>query len=387
MRPATNIRHRHQRQQGFTLLELLLVVTILASVAWMAMGLVENKSDQIRFEDTRNRLAAIRRAVVGDTSRTLNGQPVISGYVADMGVLPPNLNALIVEDYCSTNPALNAGACGAGWVDQPAYGYNATYGLWMGWNGPYLTAAELVGYPKLRDGWGYDDGTNNFGWNVTVGDDLSVQSLGRDGAPGGTDDYENDYPPAGSNVLVGKNGWRVLITDSGAAPANDESGGLTIHFGAPPSCWRCSDNTHNTREACEAAGDNWYADAAIADSAVCTAPAPGGANGQWQPDENLCLRIAYRVGNAIAERVSSGNNGNHLLTWDSTSKSALFAFEDTTAPHDEDFYLPLGQAAFRAFEYDTSGSCTTNEYPRGSAWKTFAILPGAVILPLEWKVE
>lgn len=44
-------------QSGFTLLELLLVVTLLSTTAFMTLSAVENNSDQIRFEDTRNRLS------------------------------------------------------------------------------------------------------------------------------------------------------------------------------------------------------------------------------------------------------------------------------------------------------------------------------------------
>lgn len=83
------------------------MVTVLSAVAWMAIGTVSNNSDQVRFDDTRNRLKAIRLAIIGDTSRSLNGGPEIRGYVADMGGLPVDLNALILKDYCS-NPQYTA---------------------------------------------------------------------------------------------------------------------------------------------------------------------------------------------------------------------------------------------------------------------------------------
>lgn len=197
-------------ERGFTLLELLLVVTILSAVAWMSLAMVGNDADQVRFEDTRNRLQAIRRAIIGDTSRTINGQPEIRGYVADMGRLPANLNELIAQGT------------------QPVYRNYTTYGLWAGWNGPYLRATEVVGSARFQDGWGNRDGSSNFGWknystSAPTGD-LTIQSYGRDGVAAGADPYDADFPPAGQPIIHG-NEYLVKIT-----------GGLQANFGSglPP---------------------------------------------------------------------------------------------------------------------------------------------------------
>ena len=84
-------------QHGFTLLELLVVVSLLGLLSLTAVAIFDNAGDQDRFEATRSRLASIRTAIIGDTSRTLNGEPILSGYVADMGRLPSNIAELLIE--------------------------------------------------------------------------------------------------------------------------------------------------------------------------------------------------------------------------------------------------------------------------------------------------
>jgi len=329
-------------ERGLTLLELLMVVTILSAVAWMSLGLVNNNTDQVRFEDTRNRLQAIRRAIIGDTSRTLNGRPEVRGYVADMGRLPDNLNALIAREYCRNDPAKTTSTGCTDWVSQPAYSYNADYGLWSGWNGPYLAASELVGYPRFQDGWGNsNDNSSNFGWSYATDSpnagDLTIQSLGRDGVAAVTSDaYEADYPPTGQPIIRA-NEYRVLLTDSGTAAQGDGTGGLRVDFGSPAG--------------------------------------PGTVE--------LCMALAFSSGGTIATMTSS----SVTITWNGTEKVVEFVFEDATGPaYDEDTYLYLGQAAYGIFEYVSgTGACdTTKPFPTGaSPWKTFTVVPGAVIQPFE----
>jgi prepilin-type N-terminal cleavage/methylation domain-containing protein len=338
---STTILPKRSRELGFTLLELLLVMTILSTVAWMSLAMVGNQADQVRFEDTRNRLQTIRRAIIGDTSRTLNGQPEIRGFVADMGNLPANLQALLVKDYCPNRPSVSPAACGAAWVTQPAYSYDAVHGLWSGWNGPYLSATELADYPRFQDGWGNrNDAANNFGWNylpdALAAGDLTIQSLGRDGvAVATTDTYDADFPPAGQPIIRGSE-YRVLITDSGTAAQGDGSGGLRVDFGSPPAT---------------------------------------------QPALDLCMALAFRR-NGSVETVKSSRVA---LAWDGTPRIVEFVFEDAVGPQfDADTFLSLGQAAYGVFVWNTAaGSCDMETpFPAGSApWTTFTNVPGTLIPP------
>lgn len=329
MRSSHKALPRTGNERGFTLLELLMVVAIMSAVAWMSLGLVNNNTDQVRFEDTRNRLQAIRRGIIGDISRTLNGRPEIRGYVADMGELPDDLNALIAREYCRNDPAKPTSTGCTDWVSQPAYSYNATYGLWSGWNGPYLPAAELVGYARFQDGWGNNDGTSNFGWNfppVSSTGDLTVQSRGRDGEPEGSGEYEADYPPDNQPIIRGGE-YRVLVTDSGG------NGGLRVDFGSPPDS---------------------------------------------NPDKTLCMALVFSVNGTITKIESSGV----LIDWNGNQKIEQFPFAAGT-------YLPLGQAAYGVFEYlsGSPGTCDiTSPFPAGSAkWTPFTVVPGTVIQPFERK--
>lgn len=370
-------------QGGLTLLELLLVVTILSAVAWMSLEVVNNAGDQTRFEDTRNRLQAIRRAIVGDTSRTLNGQPVISGYVADMGQRPPHLQALMVEDYCDGYPEIitevACGAAGGTWNDQQTHAYNSIYNLWSGWNGPYLSATEMTGYNRFQDGWGRrDDTTNNFGWNYSadVNGNLTIQSYGADGAVGGTD-YEEEYPPATAIPNIDDGEYRVLVTDSGG------NGGIYVNFGTPLPCWVCSIGTYLNRKDCTDHDGIWQSVYQGTTQASCTSP-PN--NGVWlppvtNPDTSLCIAIA-RSKNGVVEIISSNRS---VFSWDSTQQLIEFKFVNSTT-------LYQGQIAYGIFEYDTATStCKCGEECTGvigdpaivfpeyaSPWQRITILPRSV---------
>lgn len=400
-------------QAGLTLLELLLVVTILSAVAFLSLSSVTDGTNQVRFEDTRNRAAAARNAVIGDVARTLNGSPEIRGFVADMGRLPTSFNELLTHEYCSDDSYLTQSDCNdasATWQQLTLYQYDSATGLWAGWNGPYIQTTQSQDdvdqseqYGVFTDGWGNSDLTGNFGWIFTNDEDdtvdsdgdtdpandndhvLRVQSLGMNNAAGGSG-YEADYPPTGMEFLVRQNDHRVLVTDSNTAAQNDEIGGIAVSFGSPPPCWRCTDNSHNNRSACETAGDTWYADTTVTDAANCVSPAA--PNGDWEPSEELCLRVAYRNNGSINTMVSSGSAGNLAFTWNGSSKSARFSFEDVSTPYDEDTYLSMGQHAYRFFEYDSGTStCTSNEYPKGSGWRVFTLSPKHALQPLEWAVN
>ncbi|WP_306549288.1 prepilin-type N-terminal cleavage/methylation domain-containing protein [Desulfobulbus sp.] len=438
------------RRNGFTLLELLLVVTVLSAVAWMSLGVVGNNADQVRFEDTRNRLQAIRRAIIGDTSRTINGQPEVRGYVADMGGLPENLQALVSREYCKNHPGITTNAAnectdaGGTWVSQAVYAQDSTTGIWAGWNGPYLPPGfGSVG--RFLDGWGRDDDSNNnFGWVYTVDSpnagDLTIRSRGRDGVAGGDEPYDSDYPLLGAAPLIDESEYRIKVTDSGnTGGTGDATGGLRVDFGAPASCWvdgfcsdplyitkgtcstewiggSCSNPAYTTEATCESNGATWTWNgscsissyiteatcvsngatwtwagsmprADLTISADCVAT---GTDGTWQPTENLCMAMIVTKGGIPVQVVS---NGATSIQWDGTQKIAEFIFEDTTsATLDEDTYLYQGQMAYGIFEYDSTATppvCdTTKPFPVGSAlWKNFTYVPGTTLQPFERKIN
>lgn len=209
--------------KGFTLLELMVVITLMGLVASAGLAMVNNISEQERTDIpndlTKSKWAQIRYAIIGDSSLSLNNSPMLSGYVADMGRLPANINELI---ELGDQPA---------WSELPLYeaiaGYTPSTGvpekIGAGWRGPYLIGTPEGSIRTFRDGWGTQDNTTNpddFGWVVRLGPstptpgctvpnctEITVQSLGADGLPYGNG-FNADYPADGLN-LVGANEWLV----------------------------------------------------------------------------------------------------------------------------------------------------------------------------------
>lgn len=231
------LMHQYQRQQGFTLLELLVVIGLLGLVAISITSLVIEDQGVQRQEVTEKRWDEIRKAIIGDTSRTLNGEPILSGYVADMGRLPANLDELLAQDYDNDNDSATPSI-----INQPAWVTvqlnsvtpGVTGELSGGWRGPYLYTG---GSKFFRDGWGNVDpdninpnneDTKNYGWNVTPTGvspnitDIAVQSLGFDNAIGG-DNYDEDYPAVAT--LVNANEWQL----------NSSNVSFNIVFNKPPT--------------------------------------------------------------------------------------------------------------------------------------------------------
>jgi prepilin-type N-terminal cleavage/methylation domain-containing protein len=114
------------RERGFTLMEVLVVVVILGVLSSVALRAVQNGIESSRIKETQNEMLNLAHAVAGNPDLYANGLRSDFGYIGDVGTLPGSLDNLI------TNP-----------------------GSFTTWNGPYVGgrfAEDADGFKK--DAWG-----------------------------------------------------------------------------------------------------------------------------------------------------------------------------------------------------------------------------------------
>ena len=155
---------KHQ-MQGFTLVELVVVLAILIALATVAVSSLEGVQDQTRYSATQQGLQNIEDAVLGPANQlSPQGVPLVTGFVADIGRVPVatlingisqpqelwdnpnNLNPFGVYPAAIANiPGGTAGLAPAGDEDPAVF-------VACGWRGPYLRLG--IGQTTLTDGWG-----------------------------------------------------------------------------------------------------------------------------------------------------------------------------------------------------------------------------------------
>lgn len=222
-------------QKGFTLLEMVLVLFLIGLLASAGLLFTEGVEDQAKYDETKRRIELIRKAIIGDTTRTINGAPEISGFAADTGRLPACIAELFYLD--TENPISGVAAdlyrspCDTSNVTDlplPYWFMNQTTGIGFGWRGPYIqTLTDRNGEVRFRDGYGNDDDTENFGWqwqlfdkndnslNVTEAKSAvkaSLQSLGFDAIDPVDDIPKGDISAIPS--LIVNNDWKVTLPNT-----------------------------------------------------------------------------------------------------------------------------------------------------------------------------
>jgi prepilin-type N-terminal cleavage/methylation domain-containing protein len=159
---------RNKFQTGFTMLEVVIVIAVVAILAGMIAPLAVNTIKQSRVNACWEEVQIIKNALVGDPTLTESGSRSSFGFVGDTGVLPgdPNSGGDGLEDLLS-NTILT------GTVVYPNWAQDVASDIWFGWRGPYLTEA--------RDPWGRD--YNYATRAVTVDDNRMafIWSSGMDG--------------------------------------------------------------------------------------------------------------------------------------------------------------------------------------------------------------
>ncbi len=191
----TSIRFK---QQGFTLLEMILVLFLVGLMATTTLMLTEGVEDQAKYDETKRRMQLIRKAIVGDPTRTINGSPEISGFASDMGRLPGCIRELLEARNCADDEDLVL------WFQDP------DSQVWSGWRGPYLQVMpERDGSLHFRDGYGNQgidavDDASDWGWIfIESSGEISLRSRGFD--------INDSADNINSNQLVRSSDYQVFL--------------------------------------------------------------------------------------------------------------------------------------------------------------------------------
>ena len=116
-------------QDGFTLVEIVIIIVILGIVAAVAIPRFGTLSESARESATREELRRLKIAIVGDPQIISGGKYINRGFEGDIGFPPSSLIDLVrrpdsIQDYDRFTR--------------------------IGWNGPYL---DSTNYDFLNDAW------------------------------------------------------------------------------------------------------------------------------------------------------------------------------------------------------------------------------------------
>jgi len=118
-------------EEGFSLVEVVLVIVILGIIAAVAIPKLADFAEQSKINATRNEMMTLKTAIIGDPDYVVNGVPINRGFKGDVGQSPAQLQDLVANDgsYASWNRFTKTG-----------------------WNGPYINDDGSGSY--LTDAWG-----------------------------------------------------------------------------------------------------------------------------------------------------------------------------------------------------------------------------------------
>ncbi|MFZ5979228.1 MAG: prepilin-type N-terminal cleavage/methylation domain-containing protein [Candidatus Zixiibacteriota bacterium] len=88
---------RFKRKNGFTLVEVVLVIVIIGIITSIAIKSLSKSTEIARAEETKKELEKLARAITGRSDLLTNGIRTDYGYVGDVGALPASLDHLITR--------------------------------------------------------------------------------------------------------------------------------------------------------------------------------------------------------------------------------------------------------------------------------------------------
>lgn len=139
----------NRNKQGFTLLELVVVIIIMGVLSLVAIRGFSNQTAVRLYEQTKIEMDSLKKAIVGDADRIQDGVRVDFGYVGDMGAVPTGSNATGLGKL-KTDPLIGGN-----------------------WNGPYVGAS----FSDNPDGYLTDAYGQGYEYNPTA---LTIYSPGAD---------------------------------------------------------------------------------------------------------------------------------------------------------------------------------------------------------------
>ncbi|MEZ5359122.1 MAG: prepilin-type N-terminal cleavage/methylation domain-containing protein [Candidatus Zixiibacteriota bacterium] len=117
-------------QQGFTLIELVMIIVVLGIIAAVAIPKMGNMTESSKISATKAEMMMLKKAIVGNPQAVAGGRFVDVGFEGDVGHPPVSLSEL-------------------GAKPDTVAAYNKFTRL--GWNGPYV---DTSGSEYLTDAWG-----------------------------------------------------------------------------------------------------------------------------------------------------------------------------------------------------------------------------------------
>ena len=207
-------------QSGFTLLEMLLVITLLAATAGLGLATYADADGSARDAETSRKLALIEQGIVGIQAPAFGGEVRLSGFVADMGRLPTSMDELLAQVDPNVLPAATLIPYGLRDIAYDASPQaDGLQNSALPTMPPKLAKQTAAGLRQqvqtgingtLRDGWG-----NALIFSVNA-NELNIISTGRDAAISGGDDQTLSI----KNWQVNLAAWPITLKNNASSPHN-----------------------------------------------------------------------------------------------------------------------------------------------------------------------